>query len=116
VASVTDFGVFVRVEDDVEGLIHVSQLSTERVDKPSTLFKAGDSVEAEVIHVNPQERKIDLSIRALKKTEERQEIENYLKKEKEGGRFSFETILNEELKLDRDEAPQPSRKEKGGRS
>jgi small subunit ribosomal protein S1 len=114
VASVPDFGVFVRLEEGVEGLIHVSQLSTERVDKPSSLFKVGDSVEAEVINVEPHERKLGLSVRALKKTEERQEMENYLKREKEGGRFSFEAILNEELRLDRDEEPQPTDKAKGG--
>jgi hypothetical protein len=39
------------------------------------------------------------SARALKKTEERQEMENYLKKEREGAKFSFESILNEELRL-----------------
>jgi small subunit ribosomal protein S1 len=114
VASVPDFGVFVRLEEGVEGLIHVSQLSTERVDKPSSLFKPGDSVEAEVINVDPHERKLGLSVRALKKTEERQEMENYLKREKEGGRFSFEAILNEELRLDRDEEPRPAEKGKGG--
>jgi small subunit ribosomal protein S1 len=114
VASVPDFGVFVRLEEGVEGLIHVSQLSSERVDKPSSLFKVGDSVEAEVINVEPHERKLGLSVRALKKTEERQEMENYLKREKEGGRFSFEAILNEELRLDRDEEPQPTDKAKGG--
>jgi small subunit ribosomal protein S1 len=114
VASVPDFGVFVRLEEGVEGLIHVSQLSTERVDKPASLFKVGDSVEAEVINVEPHERKLGLSIRALKKTAERQEMENYLKREKEGGRFSFEAILNEELRLDRDEEPQPTDKAKGG--
>ena len=114
VASVPDFGVFVRLEEGVEGLIHVSQLSTERVEKPSSLFKPGDSVEAEVINVDPHERKLGLSIRALKKTEERQEMENYLKREKEGGRFSFEAILNEELRLDRDEEPRPAEKGKGG--
>jgi small subunit ribosomal protein S1 len=122
VASVPDFGVFVRLEEGVEGLIHVSQLSTERVDKPSSLFKPGDAIEAEVIHVEPHEHKLGLSIRALKKTEERQEMENYLKREKEGGRFSFEAILNEELRLDRDEepsaepgrTPQPAEKGKGG--
>jgi small subunit ribosomal protein S1 len=103
IASVPDFGVFVRLEEGVEGLIHVSQLSTERVDKPSSLFKAGDPIEAEVIHVDPHERKIGLSVRALKKTEERREMEDYLKREKEAGRFSFDTILNEELRLDRDE-------------
>ncbi len=112
--SVPDFGVFVRLEEGVEGLIHVSQLSAERIDKPSSLFKVGDSVEAEVIHVEPKEKKIGLSIRALKKTEERQEMENYLKKEKDAGRFSFETILNDELRLDRDESTQPEPKGKGG--
>jgi small subunit ribosomal protein S1 len=114
VTSVPDFGVFVRLEEGIEGLIHVSQLSTERVDKPSSLFKVGDSIEAEVMHVDPSEKKIGLSIRALKKTEERQEMENYLKKEKEAGRFSFESILNDELRLDRDEGSQPAAKGKGG--
>lgn len=114
VTSVPDFGVFVRLEEGVEGLIHVSQLSTERVDKPSALFKVGDPVDAEVINVDPHERKIGLSIRALKKTEERQEMENYLKKEKAAGRFSFESILNEELRLDRDEEAQPADKGKTG--
>ncbi len=110
VTSVPDFGVFVRLEEGVEGLIHVSQLSTERVDKPSTLYKVGDEVEAEVIHIDPAERKIGLSIRALRRTEERQEMESYLKKEKEGGRFSFESLLNDELRLDRDEEGQSGRK------
>jgi small subunit ribosomal protein S1 len=115
VTSVPDFGVFVRLDEGVEGLIHVSQLSTERVDKPSALFKVGDEVEAEVINVDVNERKIGLSVRALRKTEERQEMENYLNREKEGARFSFESILNEELRLDRDEeGGQPGRKNKGG--
>jgi len=115
VTSVPDFGVFVRLDEGVEGLIHVSQLSTERVDKPSSLYKVGDEVEAEVINVDVNERKIGLSVRALRKTEERQEMENYLNREKEGARFSFESILNEELRLDRDEeGGQPGRKNKGG--
>jgi small subunit ribosomal protein S1 len=103
VTSVPDFGVFVRIEEGVEGLVHVSQLSSERVDKPSSLYKPGDEVEAEVINLDPNERKIGLSVRALRKSEERQEMENYLKREKEGGRFSFEKLLNDELRLDRDE-------------
>ncbi|HUK41252.1 MAG TPA: 30S ribosomal protein S1, partial [Candidatus Acidoferrales bacterium] len=103
VTSVPDFGVFVRIEEGVEGLIHVSQLSSERVDKPSSLFKVGDSVEAEVINIDPAERKIGLSIRALRKTEERQEMDNYLKREKEGARFSFESFLKDDLRLDRDD-------------
>lgn len=114
VTSVPDFGVFVRIDEGVEGLIHVSQLSVERIDKPSSLYKVGDEVEAEVINIDVNERKIGLSIRALRKTEERQEMENYLKREKEGGRFSFESLLNDELRLDRDEEGQTNRKGKGG--
>ena len=105
VVRVLDFGVFVRVGEGVEGLIHVSQLSTEHVDKPSSLHQVGDVVEAEVVNVDLKERKIGLSIRALKRSEEREELETYLKREKEAGRFSFETILNEELKLDREGRP-----------
>jgi small subunit ribosomal protein S1 len=110
VTSVPDFGVFVRIEEGVEGLIHVSQVSSERVDKPSSLFKVGDSVEAEVINIDPAERKIGLSIRALRKTEERQEMDSYLKREKEGARFSFESFLKDDLRLDRDDDGQTTRK------
>jgi len=113
VTSVPDFGVFVRIEEGVEGLIHVSQLSSERVDKPSSLFKVGDEVEAEVVSIDPADRKIGLSVRALRRTEERQEMESYLKREKEGGRFSFESLLGDELRLDRDEDNPGGRKGRG---
>jgi small subunit ribosomal protein S1 len=103
VTTVTDFGVFIELEEGVEGLIHVSQLSNERVDKPQALFQPGQSVEAEVSHVDPKERRIGLSIKALRRTEEREEMESYLQREREGARFSFEDILNEELRLDREE-------------
>ena len=104
ITSVTDFGVFVEVEDGVEGLVHISQLSTERVEKPSALFDVGTQVEAEVIHIDAREHKMGLSIKALRRTEERAEMEAYLQREREEAKFSFEDILGEELRLDRDEA------------
>ena len=113
VTSVPDFGVFVRIDEGVEGLIHVSQLSSERVDKPSSLYKVGDEVNAEVVSVDLADRKIGLSVKALRRTEERQEMESYLKREKEGGRFSFESLLGDELRLDRDEDTQGGRKGRG---
>ena len=109
VTSVTDFGVFVEVTDGIEGLIHISQLSTERVEKPSALFAVGNEVEAEVIHIDPREHKMGLSVKALRRSEEREEMEAYLQREREGARFSFEDILGEELRLDRDDGdPQKS--------
>jgi small subunit ribosomal protein S1 len=103
VSSVADFGVFVEIEEGIEGLIHISQLSNERVDKPSSLFKVGDKVEALVVQVDTRERRIGLSIKQLRQHEEREEMQAYLKRDREGARFSLEDILNEELRLDREE-------------
>lgn len=110
VTSVTDFGIFVEIEEGIEGLVHISQLSTERVEKPSTLFQVGKDVEAEVIHIDPREHKMGLSIKALRRSEERAEMEAYLKRERDESRFSFEDILREELRLDKDDAD-----DRGGR-
>jgi small subunit ribosomal protein S1 len=104
VTSVADFGVFVEIEEGIEGLIHVSQLSTERVDRPQSLFKVADDVEAEVISVDVKERRIGLSIKALRRSEERGEVDAYLQREQEKARFSFRDILSEELALDRDDS------------
>ena len=103
VSSVADFGVFVELEEGIEGLIHISQLSNERVDKPSSLFKVGDEIEALVVQVDSKERRIGLSIKGLRAHEEREEMQAYLKREHEASRFSLEDILKEELRLDRDD-------------
>jgi len=103
VSSVADFGVFVEIEEGIEGLIHISQLSNERVDKPSSLYKVEDELDALVVQVDPKERRIGLSIKAVKQHEEREEMQAYLKREHEAQRFSMEDILKEELKLDRDD-------------
>jgi small subunit ribosomal protein S1 len=97
VTSVTDFGVFVQLEEGVEGLIHVSQLSTERVDRPASLHKVGDEVEAEVTQVDLREKRIALSIKALRRTEEREEVDAYLRREREGGKFSFADVMGDGL-------------------
>ena len=109
ITTVTDFGVFMELEEGIEGLIHVSQLSNERVEKPQTLFQPAQVIEAEVTHVDPKERRIGLSIKALRRTEEREEMESYLQRERAGARFSFEDILNDELRLDRDDKEQASK-------
>jgi small subunit ribosomal protein S1 len=97
VSSVTDFGVFVEIEEGVEGLIHVSQLSNERVDRPQSLYQIGDEVEAEVTQVDAREKRISLSIRALRKSEERDEVDAYMKREQDGARFSLADVMSGEL-------------------
>jgi small subunit ribosomal protein S1 len=98
VTSVTDFGVFVELEEGIEGLIHVSQLSSDRVDKPSTLFKQGDVVDAEVTEVDSREKRIKLSIKALLKSEEREEVDAYRRREAEGAKTYFADLMSEAQK------------------
>ncbi len=79
VTSVTDFGVFLEVEPGIEGLIHVSELSREKVDDPQKVARVGDTLSAEVINVDRRERKIGLSVRQLQASEERSDYKDYLR-------------------------------------
>lgn len=63
VVRVVDFGAFVRLEDGIEGLVHVSQLAPHRVEKASDAVKPGQSVQVKVLHVDQERKRISLSIR-----------------------------------------------------
>lgn len=67
IAKLVSFGAFARLENGVEGLIHVSELSDERVQKPEEVLSVGDKVMAKVINIDATERKIGLSIREYKR-------------------------------------------------
>jgi small subunit ribosomal protein S1 len=66
VTNITDFGLFVEVEEGIEGLVHVSEISRKKVKSPSEMFKEGDTIEAKVIHVSADERRLGLSIKQTK--------------------------------------------------
>ncbi len=78
VTSVTDFGVFLEIEEGIEGLIHISELRREKVKSASEVCKEGDELEALVIHVDSRERKIGLSLKALQRKEEEADVKGYL--------------------------------------
>jgi len=66
VISVTDYGAFVELEQGIEGLVHVSEMTwSKRMKHPSKLVSVGDQVECVVLNVNPQERRISLGMRQL---------------------------------------------------
>ena len=77
VAGLVDFGVFVKLEDGLEGLVHISELDWGLVENPRTMFKIGDKIRARVIEIN--DGKISLSIKALKENPWK-EFEGKLKK------------------------------------
>ncbi len=64
VAGIVDFGVFLKLEDNLEGLVHISELDWGLVEDPRSMFKIGDQVKAKVIEI--KDGKISLSIKALK--------------------------------------------------
>ncbi|HMS16172.1 MAG TPA: 30S ribosomal protein S1, partial [Planctomycetota bacterium] len=62
VTKITNFGVFVELENDLEGLLHISELSETKVENPEEVVTVGDLVKVKVIKVNPDERKIGLTL------------------------------------------------------
>ena len=65
VARMTDFGAFVELEPGVDALLHVSQISRERIEKPASVLSVGQEVEVKVVDFKPEEKKISLSMKAL---------------------------------------------------
>jgi len=70
VTKLASFGAFVQLADDIDGLVHISQLSEDRVDKVKDILKIGQDVEARVIKVDRTERRIGLSIKAANYSDE----------------------------------------------
>ena len=70
VTKITNFGVFVGLEDGLEGLLHISELSDEKVENPEDLVNVGDELEVKVLRVDTDERKIGLSRRRVDWTPE----------------------------------------------
>ena len=64
VTKLTNFGVFVGLENGLEGLLHISELSDEKVENPETVVKEGEEIEVRVLRVDTEERKIGLSRRS----------------------------------------------------
>ena len=70
VSKVTNFGVFVSLEDDLEGLLHVSELANRKVDNPEEVVKVGDEIEVRILRVDIDDRKIGLSRKRAEWSEE----------------------------------------------
>jgi len=96
VTNVTDFGAFVELEEGIEGLVHVSEISREKVEKPSNILKAGDTVSAMVLHIDPHDRRIGLSIKGMKERVEKTEIEKYISNQGSAS-HSLGELIQEEM-------------------
>ncbi|MCE2750613.1 MAG: 30S ribosomal protein S1 [Planctomycetota bacterium] len=81
VTKITNFGVFVGLEDNLEGLLHISELSDNKIENPEEIVKVGDEIEVKVLRVDSDERKIGLSRRRVDWTDE--QIRNEAEKEQQ---------------------------------
>ena len=73
VTKITNFGVFVGLEDGLEGLLHISELADHKVDNPEEVVKVGDEIEVKILRVDKDERKIGLSRKRVEWAEEEQQ-------------------------------------------
>jgi small subunit ribosomal protein S1 len=105
VTNVTDFGIFLEIEKGVEGLIHVSEISKDKVDNLKDFAKVNDELEVLIISIDKRGRKIGLSIRDLKEVEEQRELQEYMAREEQAATTTLGDVLKEGLqqKGDKDE-------------
>jgi small subunit ribosomal protein S1 len=96
ITNVTDFGLFVELEEGIEGLVHVSEISKEKIKSPVGQFKPGDKITAKVINISPKDRKIGLSVKKVEEQDDRSNYDEYLSTSK-AATSNFGELLKEEL-------------------
>lgn len=100
VSKITNYGAFVELKNDIDGLVHISQISEERVGKIKDVLKVGDEVKARVVKIDRDERRIGLSIKAAQYDADRlaEEVAAFEKIRKDQDLASLGDILDEATK------------------
>lgn len=96
ITNVTDFGIFVQLEEGVEGLVHVSEISKEKISTPVGMYNVGDTLQVKVINVSSKDRKIGLSIKALDEDAGEDSLKEF-KKKPAAGPSTIGDLLKEEM-------------------
>ena len=96
ITNLTDFGIFVELEEGIEGLVHISEISKEKIKSPMEKFKIGDVITAKVMNINTEERRIGLSIKRLEIEDERNLLSEYVNNTR-AATSTFGEILRENL-------------------
>ena len=78
VTNLTDFGVFVELEEGIEGLVHVSEISKEKIKTPVGKYNVGEVITARVMNINSEERRIGLSIKRMEIEDEQNLLSEYV--------------------------------------
>jgi predicted RNA-binding protein with RPS1 domain len=97
ITNVTDFGVFVELEEGIEGLVHVSEVTADKLKTPMGRFQVGEVVGAKVLNINPKDRRIGLSMKQIEVDAEHDLVADYLSSY-QGSPSSLGEVLKENLK------------------
>ena len=101
IVNLTNFGAFAKLEDGIEGLIHISELANHRIEKPEDVVSIGDALDLKVIHLDATERRIGLSLKAARAEKERATVTQYQEQqeteEPEEPTTTLGALLREEL-------------------
>ena len=97
ITNVTEFGVFVKLEEGIDGLVYSSELGAEKIEKPEEHFAVDQEVKAVIVKVDPIEQKISLSIRALTDKAERAALKKVAEQESASQATTFGDLLKEKM-------------------
>jgi len=101
ITSITDFGVFVEIEEGIEGLIHVSEMDELQGKQPSEVFTLDDKIQAAILNIDEKEKRIALSTKVLRKRENRSVTE--VREESSGAFSTLGDILEPAMKKNNNE-------------
>ncbi len=96
ITNITDFGIFVELEEGIEGLVHVSEISKEKIKTPVGKFNVGDVITARVMNINSEERRIGLSVKRLEVDDKEDILSEYVNNTRPAT-STFGEILRENL-------------------
>ncbi|MCR4398159.1 MAG: bifunctional 4-hydroxy-3-methylbut-2-enyl diphosphate reductase/30S ribosomal protein S1 [Firmicutes bacterium] len=97
VTRLAPFGAFVQLEPGVEGLIHISEMSRERVSKPDEVVSPGQSVRVKVLRSRPEDRRISLSLRAVEDDREKKRVDDYLSEQRSPDKVTLGEVFGDIL-------------------
>jgi small subunit ribosomal protein S1 len=96
VVNITDFGAFVNLEENIDGLVPLSEISHKRIENPESVLSIGDTVQTIIIKIDEKRKKISLSIKRAEKEEQKQLVNDY-NKQQDSDRILFKDVFGDAL-------------------
>jgi small subunit ribosomal protein S1 len=96
VVNITDFGAFVNLEENIDGLVPLSEISNQKIENPESVLTVGDTVQTLITRIDEKRKKISLSIRRAEREEQKQMIKDYNKKQ-DGDRILLKDVFGDIL-------------------